>query len=131
MPVIGKLAVTSAWLNFQCSLVSPHSSPRRGEWHGLRYLTVADIQVHHQELSMVVAPCGNDDDDDDGDNDDDDFHVNDNDDGRDKNNLLFFILELMSQPDGEHFWHQWIIRLIISILNKLAISFRLPLVLPL
>lgn len=89
MPVIGKLAVTSAWLNFQCSLVSPHSSPRRGEWHGLHYLTVADIQVHHQELSMVVAPCGNDYDDDDGDNDDDDFHVNDNDDGHDKNNLLF------------------------------------------
>ena len=51
---------------------------------------MADIQVHHQELSMVVAPgCGNDDDDDDGDNDDDDFHVNDNDDGHDKNNLLF------------------------------------------
>lgn len=54
----------------------------------MHYLTVADIQVHHQELSMVVAPCGNDDDDGDGD-DDDDFHVNDNDDGHVKNNLLF------------------------------------------
>lgn len=90
---------------------------------------MADNQVYHQELSMVFAPCG--DDDDDCNDDDDDYHDKGNDDSHDQHN--FFLIwnrcclnrcRTFLAPMDNHM-------LIISILNKLALSFRLSSVLSL